>query len=92
MERPPLLLHLGDGRPVAPSNVGQSFAEEAVGGGNDDVAGLKQVGNSRLHAGVARAREGEGETFLRAEDLAEHSRRVIHDLNEVGVKVTQNGS
>ena len=87
----PLLLDLGDRRAVAAGDVGQAFAEEAVRGRDDDVAGLEQVGHSGLHAGVAGAGEGEGEAVLCAEDLAEHASRVVHDLDEVGVEMAEDG-
>ena len=49
----PFLLHLGDGRPVAPCDVREPLAEEAVGSRNDHVAGLEQVRDTSLHTGVA---------------------------------------
>jgi len=83
----PLPLHAAHLGPVAARHVAQPLAEIAVHADQHRVARLDEIAQRRLHAGTARAGDGDRERVLRLKDIAQQVLHLVHQGDELRVEV-----
>ena len=81
----------GDLGAGAGGHLGDAVAEVAADADDGAVAGLEQVHDGGFHAAGAGAGGGEGDLVPGAEDLPHHLLAFIHDADELGVEVAEEG-
>ena len=77
--------------PGATGDVDHAAAEDAVDADEHVVAGLDQVDDDGFHAGRAGAGDGQGHGVGGLEDVAQEGLHPVHQADEVGVEVAEEG-
>ena len=83
--------HDGDLGAGAGGHLGDAVAEVAADADDGAVARLEEVHDGRFHAAGAGAGRSEGDLVFGAEDLPHHLLAFVHDADELGVEVAEEG-